>query len=278
MFHFIVKFNGWESNRDSLSSQRIFEYTNDNLNEAFKPNGSLDINKISSIPAIFASESGGRGEQVAKIGNIYRLSMNGTEVHIEYSIDQDIHPLPNSTLEQLSSELHIEDFEFSRSHWAIKEVDLYHVLLRNKLLTKFAPKVFSLTESPIVGNEISVMMPFDSRFDEIYQTLKNTCNSLNLSCSRADDIWENDAIIQDVVSLICRSIIVICDCTGRNANVFYEAGIAHALGKDVILITQSNDDIPFDLRHLRYLHYLNNNEGRNALSANLAQRINTILS
>jgi hypothetical protein len=75
---------------------------------------------------------------------------------------------------------------------------------------------------------------------------------------RADDFWEHQAVIQDIVNLIARSRIVICDCSGRNPNVFYEAGIAHTLGKEVILITQNENDIPFDLRHLRYIRYLKN--------------------
>jgi len=98
-----------------------------------------------------------------------------------------------------------------------------------------------------------------------------------LRCRRADDIWENPAIIQDVVSLIDRSRVVVCDCTGRNPNVFYEAGIAHTLGREVILITQNAQDIPFDLRHLRYIPYLNNAEGRGALTAALQDRMQTIL-
>jgi hypothetical protein len=88
---------------------------------------------------------------------------------------------------------------------------------------------------------------------------------------------ENPAIIQDVVSLIDRSRIVVCDCTGRNPNVFYEAGIAHTLGREVILITQSANDIPFDLRHLRYIPYLNNNEGRLALADALQGRMQTVV-
>jgi hypothetical protein len=51
--------------------------------------------------------------------------------------------------------------------------------------------------------------------------------------------------------MMLRSRVVICDCTGRNPNVFYEIGIAHTLGREVILITQNPEDIPFDLRHLR---------------------------
>lgn len=71
------------------------------------------------------------------------------------------------------------------------------------------------------------------------------------------------------MSLIDRSRVVVCDCTGRNPNVFYEAGIAHTLGREVILVTQADHDIPFDRRHFRYVRYLNNGEGRAALAATL---------
>lgn len=76
--------------------------------------------------------------------------------------------------------------------------------------------------------------------------------------------------------MICKSSVVICDLTGKNANVFYEAGIAHSLGKDVILITQSADDVPFDLRHLRYIQYLNNGEGLQQLTAKVTDRLETL--
>jgi len=79
--------------------------------------------------------------------------------------------------------------------------------------------------------------------------------------------------MQDVVSLIDRSRVVICDCSTRNANVFYEIGIAHTLGREVILITQAETDIPFDLRHLRYVSYLNNGEGREELKGRVATRL-----
>jgi hypothetical protein len=74
-----------------------------------------------------------------------------------------------------------------------------------------------------------------------------------------------------------RSRVVVCDCTGRNPNVFYETGIAHTLGREVILITQNEHDIPFDLRHLRHIRYLDNTEGRGALTEALQARMQTIL-
>ncbi len=83
--------------------------------------------------------------------------------------------------------------------------------------------------------------------------------------------------MQDVVSLIDRSRIVIADCTGRNPNVFYEIGIAHTLGREVILITQNEGDVPFDLRHLRYVHYLNNGEGLAVLAQRLLPRLEDLV-
>ena len=124
---------------------------------------------------------------------------------------------------------------------------------------------------------VSVMMPFDPRFDKAYAAVQVSVTALNMQSLRADDIWEHDAIVQDIVSLINRSRVVVCDCTGRNPNVFYEVGIAHTLGRDVILITQSEADIPFDLRHLRYVTYLDNDEGRGHLGDRLRQRIQTLL-
>jgi hypothetical protein len=277
MYHLLVSFTGWES-RDLLDSDRIFEFTQDGLKKTFKPNGVLDQSKISQIPALFVSEIRGEGSQFARVGYINRVEDRGKEMRLNYYFDSGIPPILNTMLQQIASELDIDGYEFSRTHWAIKDINLFRVLLKNQPFIKMTPKVFKLEESEITDNNlISVMMPFASHFYKVYETLQNASSKLSLKCLRADDIWEHDVIIQDVVSLINRSRIVICDCTGRNPNVFYEAGIAHTLGKDVILITQSESDIPFDLRHIRFLTYLNNNEGREILADKLSQRIRTLM-
>src|SRR4051794_41173526 len=49
--------------------------------------------------------------------------------------------------------------------------------------------------------------------------------------------------------------IVIADMTGKNPNVFYEVGYAHAKGKLTILLTSDATDIPFDLKHTRHIVY-----------------------
>jgi hypothetical protein len=74
-----------------------------------------------------------------------------------------------------------------------------------------------------------------------------------------------------------RSRLVVCDFSKRNPNVFYEAGIAHTLGKPVIPIVQNPEDIPFDLRHIRFIKYHDNREGREKLQHDIEQKLLNII-
>jgi hypothetical protein len=49
--------------------------------------------------------------------------------------------------------------------------------------------------------------------------------------------------------------MLLADLTDKNANVFYELGLAHAAKKPVIFTSAHVDDVPFDLRHLRVIIY-----------------------
>lgn len=140
----------------------------------------------------------------------------------------------------------------------------------------FSPNIFSIPFETVDHNLISVMMPYSSELSPVYESIKQASGNAGFECLRADDIWDHSTIIQDVFSLIFRSFIVVCDFTGKNPNVFYEAGIAHTLGKHVVPITQSVQDIPFDLKHHRFLTYLNNGEGRSKLSSELTSRFITL--
>jgi len=101
-----------------------------------------------------------------------------------------------------------------------------------------------------------VLMPFSSYLAPVFSDhITSVCNQLNLKCLRADDIFSNSSIIEDIWCQINKARVVIADLTSKNPNVFYETGIAHTIGKPLILITQDIDDIPFDLRHLRHIIY-----------------------
>lgn len=105
-------------------------------------------------------------------------------------------------------------------------------------------------------SDLFVVMPFLPELTPIYRDhIVPVAVTLGLSVIRADDVFTPNAVVDDVWSGIFHSCAVIADCTGRNANVFYEIGIAHCLGKDIILITQRPEDVPIDVRHIKYLQY-----------------------
>jgi hypothetical protein len=277
MFNLLMFNVDWHSGRVNVPIGRIFEYTDDDVADQFKQNGSPQLDRLSALPCLFCEE--GTTNEIARVGQINRARVVGRDVALEITFDTEVPPLNNSTMYANRMDLDMpHDFEFSRNHWAVKDVDLYRFLLRNVRPRRQRPTVFQIPEHENIESSLaSVMMPFDAAFNAVYDNIKQAAENAGLRCRRADDIWENAAIIQDVVSLIDRSRVVICDCSGRNPNVFYEAGIAHTLGRDVILITQNEHDIPFDLRHLRYIRYHNNGEGRTALTQALQGRMQTLL-
>ena len=127
---------------------------------------------------------------------------------------------------------------------------------------------------------VFVLSPFGESFDTIYTDhIKPSIESIGcLNCLRADDIYDNRPIIEDIWRHINEAKILISELTGRNANVFYETGIAHTVGKEVILITQSMEDVPFDLKHLRCIVYEYTPRGIKNLEDNLKSTILHILS
>ena len=275
MFNLLVSGSGWKPWRDTFPRDRVLEYTSDELEAQFMPNEELDVDAVLRLPTLFMPENGATDNDVAYVGSITRLGIEGRNYVLTYTYDSAIQPLPNGRIEELATDLGIDKWEFSRTHWAIKDADLFYTLLVHRT-PELAPRVFTLSNAPVDGRLISVMMPFDAASDNTYALIATVAQDLGMHCRRADDIWKNDAVIQDVVDLISTSKVVVCDLSGRNSNVFYEIGIAHTIGKHVILITQSKDDVPFNLRHLRFVLYLNNAEGRAELAERLRERIKTL--
>ena len=103
---------------------------------------------------------------------------------------------------------------------------------------------------------VFVIMPFDGAFDSVYESfIKPLFEKAGFVVHRADDIESQQNILQVVVESIIKSDLIIADLTGANPNVFYELGLAHALEKKVILLTQNIDEIPFDLKPYKSLEY-----------------------
>jgi hypothetical protein len=104
--------------------------------------------------------------------------------------------------------------------------------------------------------DLFVLMPFAGDLKPIYSDhILKVATSLGLSAQRADDLFTTEAVITDIWNRINMAKVIIADCTKRNPNVFYELGIAHTIGKPVVLLTQDNSDVPFDITHMRHIQY-----------------------
>lgn len=139
-----------------------------------------------------------------------------------------------------------------------------------------SPEVFSIPTKKRNRNLIALMMPFDEEYSAVSNTIKDAAEKCKMKCERADDVWQNECLVQDVFELIYCSAMVVCDFTARNPNVFYEAGIAHTLGRTIIPIAQSKDDIPFDIKHQRCVFYSSDESGLAKLKKRLVSRIRTV--
>ncbi|WED29900.1 nucleoside 2-deoxyribosyltransferase [Vibrio sp. DW001] len=105
--------------------------------------------------------------------------------------------------------------------------------------------------------KVFVLTPFNEEFSSQYNTIKETLNNLGLKCVRGDDSTVSSNILAHIMEEMLSAKVVVANLSGRNANVFYELGIAHALGKPVLLISESIADIPFDIQHQRILTFNN---------------------
>ncbi|MBL8120605.1 MAG: hypothetical protein JNJ78_23980, partial [Anaerolineae bacterium] len=130
--------------------------------------------------------------------------------------------------------------------------------------------------------DIFMIMPFADSFTSIYRDIvRPLMSEMNLKITRGDEFTSpNGVIMGEVWSALNNCKFVIAEITGGNDNVFYELGIAHTLNKPAILMTQAakTEDIPFDVRHLRYIRYENTVGGGVKLRDDLKTAITRLLA
>jgi hypothetical protein len=113
--------------------------------------------------------------------------------------------------------------------------------------------------------------PFCEPFTTIYSDhCKQAAIDSGFTIERADEIFGTDPIIEDIWQGINAAEVVIADVTGRNANVMYEIGIAHTVGRPVVMLTQDINDVPFDLKQYRCIIYSHTPRGCKELEDKLS--------
>lgn len=301
MYNLLVTYtkDAWEDGAYEYEIGRaIAGFGDANVSDRYKDFGPEAIAGLMSFPCLFVYEDGVSDE--AYLGWITAIKPRDRKVRIEFDLLKN---LPLSQAKILKKKVLLDIGHLSTTHWSVRDIDLIPALIKAAVVTEkkindqgrnsrlvqqglakpvtelhIRPSVFRVPTVKVEDDLVSVMMPFAATFSNVFKAIKSVCAAQSLRCKRADNIWDNAEIIQDVFSLIYRSRIVICDFTGRNPNVLYEAGIAHTLGKTVIPIVQNVEDIPFDLRHIRLIKYVDNGEGRRALKNELTEKLERTIS
>jgi hypothetical protein len=145
----------------------------------------------------------------------------------------------------------------------------------------------SMTVEPLFGKpralieklDVFVLMPFKADMLPVYEDhIKPTCTGMGLTVRRADDFFTAHSVVEDIWKAIVSARLIVADCTDRNPNVFYEIGLAHTIGKPTILLTQKSEDVPFDLRHLRYIAYQLTPRGMREFETKFKETVQNVLS
>ena len=259
--------SGWSSFR----ADRLFGYTDDDIRDRFKDN----LAGLGELPTLVLGEIIDHRPIPAFLSRIYEVEKRGGAIRFGYE-----HLTDQLSSQEVFScgyfEIATHPFrvnESNHTHWAVKRGNVVEALL--KLLVDRVenqrPKLFNVERWPLpIGNHIAIMMPFERSFDPVYQAIQSACKNEGLESRRVDQIYTPTPVVRDIFSTIAQSRMVISDLTGRNPNVLYETGLAHALNRHVIMIAQNKADIPFDLDHIRFFPYLPNEEGFDKLKSELS--------
>jgi len=135
--------------------------------------------------------------------------------------------------------------------------------IRNVSVTKDSPMCFAV-------------MQFTEDFN-IKDVIHPVCESYGYKVIRGDDFYTSGQIMEDVTQSIRSAALIIADVTPDNANVFYEVGYAHAIGKPTILLSdRKRERLPFDISGFRTLFYDNTIGGKAVVEERLKQHLDAL--
>ena len=124
-----------------------------------------------------------------------------------------------------------------------------------------------------------VLMPFQPKWSNYIHKnyISRVASKCGLIAKRADDLYGRN-VIDDIWKGIFSARLLIAEVTIPNPNVYYELGIAHTLGKPVILLTQDISSLPFDLRTHRCIVYSDDHDGYQILISELGKHLKEVLA
>ena len=115
----------------SLDGSRVLEYTAEHVKAWVKnPAGGIDPQRLLGLPTLLMPETGGDPAlDFARLGHLEHFNFVGSAVRFQFVSAPGLAPIPTHEIEKRAVALDINDWEFNRTHWAVKDVDLYRALM-----------------------------------------------------------------------------------------------------------------------------------------------------
>ncbi len=164
------------------------------------------------------------------------------KLHRPYKLRIECQGAKISLSEDDRNRLVIEDNVYPSGYWGLRTV---RTRARFSRIKKSGPSTL----------KVFVIMPFTTSLNFVYETIHETVTRREMHCRRADASALSRPIIDDIKESLLSADLIIADLTDMNPNVYYEAGYADALKKNLILVAQKGTQLGFDMRHIRTLFY-----------------------
>jgi predicted nucleotide-binding protein len=129
--------NAWEEGAYVWDRTRILEYTDDRIRGQLHSLSNEALEELAKLPTLFMYEQ--EAEGTPRVGTIKRIQQRGSEFRVIFEFDDAIPPLTIDQIAAIKWELQLADFEFSRTHWAVKDGGLHAILYENGLIPAAAP-------------------------------------------------------------------------------------------------------------------------------------------
>ncbi len=124
--------NAWEEGAYVWDRSRMLEYTDDAIREPLKGLTEDNLKALSTLPTLFMYEH--HAEGTPRVGTIKRIQQRGSEFRVIFEFDEHLPPINPEAIVAHKWDLHLADFEFSRTHWAVKDGDLLAILRQQGMI------------------------------------------------------------------------------------------------------------------------------------------------
>lgn len=175
------------------------------------------------------------------------LSLQKQKIELEIFRKSMENSIYTTTEKMASNKERWEDMNHMLVEAAKRNVDVSE-LNQNSYLNSLS---INRSEIEIDHNRAFLLAPINPMFEKQVNVIKNACKGIGIECETADEEFISGPILSVIIKKMLSASIVIAVIDGRNPNVFYELGLAHAFGKTVVMVSAGLEDIPFDIQSQR---------------------------